>query len=282
MGNIRPSINLNAVKERLETLKKSKKNSNLTWKPNEKEQTVRIVPYKYQPDNPFIELYFHYNLNGKTYLSPISFGEPDPIMEVAQQLKNAGDKESWKQGKQLEPKLRTFAPVIVRGREQEGVKFWGFGKTIYEELLSNIVDPECGNVSDPVLGRDIVVYTVKEDGKDFATPRMRIKMTQTKVTEDPAILQKIVKEQPDIKELYDLKSYEELEEALDRFIHPEKYKDEKKESDAKDETIKVKEEPKAETTKVKEEPKAEPKAESAVTNPTDIQGAFDELFEENK
>ena len=26
--------------------------------------------------------------------------------------------------------MRTFAPVVVRGKESEGVKFWGFGKTV--------------------------------------------------------------------------------------------------------------------------------------------------------
>jgi len=215
------AINLDAVRERLAKLTKSKKNSNLTWKPTDKEQTIRIVPYKFQPDNPFIELYFHYNFNGKTYLSPVSFGKQDPIMEVAQELKNAGDKESWIQGKQLEPKLRTFAPIIVRGQEHEGVKFWGFGKTIYEELLSNIADPDCGDITDPASGRDIVVYTVKEEGKQFNTPKMRIKMNSSPVTTERAILTKIVEEQPDINELYEEKSYEELAEALQKYLHPE-------------------------------------------------------------
>ena len=37
--------------------------------------------------------------------------------------------------------MRTFAPVIVRGEESEGVKWWGFGKTVYQELLAIIADP---------------------------------------------------------------------------------------------------------------------------------------------
>ena len=40
-----------------------------------------VLPYKFNKDNPFIELYFHYDLGGKNYLSPISFGRPDPIEE---------------------------------------------------------------------------------------------------------------------------------------------------------------------------------------------------------
>ena len=53
---------------------------------------VRIVPYKFNKDNPFIELTY-YNINNKTYLSPQSFGRPDPIVEFADKLKRMGDKD---------------------------------------------------------------------------------------------------------------------------------------------------------------------------------------------
>ena len=85
--------------------------------------------YEFNKDNPFIELFFHYNLNNRSYLSPISFGRPDPIEEFAQKLKGSGNKEDYQLSKKLEAKMRTFAPVIVRGEESQGVKFWGFGKT---------------------------------------------------------------------------------------------------------------------------------------------------------
>jgi len=44
--------------------------------------------------------------------------------------------------------MRTFAPVIVRGEESQGVKFWGFGKTVYQELLSIIADPDYGDITE--------------------------------------------------------------------------------------------------------------------------------------
>ena len=53
--------------------------------------------------------------------------------------------------------MRTFKPVIVRGEESEGVKFWGFGKTAYQELLSIIIDPDYGDITDPKNGRDITL-----------------------------------------------------------------------------------------------------------------------------
>ena len=53
--------------------------------------------------------------------------------------------------------MRTFIPVVVRVRERHGVRFWGFGKTVYQELLSIIFDPDYGDITDPVNGRDVVV-----------------------------------------------------------------------------------------------------------------------------
>ena len=84
------------------------------------------MPYKHQPDNPFIELFFHYQINNRTYLSPKSFGRPDPIVEFAEKLTRSGDKDDYRMGRSLMPKMRTFVPVIVRGEEAEGVRFLGF------------------------------------------------------------------------------------------------------------------------------------------------------------
>ena len=52
--------------------------------------------------------------------------------------------------------MRTLQSVIVRGKESEGVKFWGFGKTVYQELLGVIADPDYGDITDFFTnGRDI-------------------------------------------------------------------------------------------------------------------------------
>jgi len=228
------TINMDVVKQRLASLQQNNKKSSLLWKPTHEEQTIRVVPYKYSPGIPFIELYFHYDIAGKSYISPVSFGQPDPIMLVAQKLKSTGDKENWKMGKNLEPKLRTFAPIIVRGKEHEGIKFWGFGKTIYEQLLSNMADESCGDITDPIKGRDIVVWTVKEEGKSFETPKIRIKMTTSRISDDGNIVKKIASEQPDIKEVWELKTYEELEDALKRHLNPESESNDEQKSEQKD------------------------------------------------
>ena len=81
-------------------------------------------------------------------ISPINFGEKDPIVEFAKQLRNTSDKENWRLAKKLDPKMRVFAPVIVRGEEDQGVRLWGYGKTAYKELLNLVLNPEYGDITD--------------------------------------------------------------------------------------------------------------------------------------
>ena len=58
-------MDLNAIKNRLNQLQTTNNRTSNLWKPQPGNQIVRIVPYKFNKDNPFIELYFHYDLGGK-------------------------------------------------------------------------------------------------------------------------------------------------------------------------------------------------------------------------
>ena len=217
-------MDLNAIKSKLTQLQSTTSTANNFWKPEPGKQVVRIVPYKHNKANPFIELFFHYNLgNNKTYMSPVSFGRPDPVQEFADKLKSTGEKDEWIQGKRLEPKMRTFAPVIVRGQESEGVKFWGFGKTVYQELLGVIADPDYGDITDAVNGRDIMIerQTPAEAGNQYGKTTVRVKPNQTPITDNKELLQTIFDNQADLTELYTEPTYDELKEALSGYLNPE-------------------------------------------------------------
>ena len=214
-------MDLNAIKQRLNQLQTSNTRTSNLWKPQPGTQVVRIVPYKHNTDNPFIELYFHYDLGGKNYLSPISFGRPDPIEEFAQKLKSTGSKDDYRLGRKIEAKMRTFTPVVVRGEEKEGVRFWGFGKTVYQELLSIIADPDYGDITDAVSGRDVAVEfkTAEETGKSFPSTSIRVKPNQTPITEDASVLETIKDSQKNITEIYQERSYDELTQALNDYLN---------------------------------------------------------------
>jgi len=216
-------MDINAIKNRLNQLQSTTSTANNFWKPPAGKTQVRIVPYKHNKENPFVEAFFHYNLgNNKTYLSPLSFGRPDPVQEFADKLKSTGDKDEWIQGRRLEPKMRTYAPVVVRGEEQEGVKWWGFGKTVYQELLGIIADPDYGDITDPSEGRDIVVerVTPAEAGNQYGKTTIRVKPNQTPLTENKETLEKVFNSQVKLEDLWDEPSYDDLKEALAVYLNP--------------------------------------------------------------
>ena len=252
-------MDIKAIKSKLNQLQSTTNTKDNFWKPEPGTQVVRVVPYKHNKDNPFIELFFHYNLgNNKTYLSPMSFGRPDPVAEFADKLKSTGNKDEWIQGKRLEPKMRTFAPVIVRGKESEGVKFWGFGKTVYQELLGVIADPDYGDITDATNGRDIGIerQTPAEAGNQYGKTTVRVKPNQTTITDDATLLESIMDNQSDLVELYNEPTYDELKEVLQNYLNPS---DETETSAPTNTTEKVAE-------------------QTATKSTADVSDAFDNLF----
>ena len=214
-------MDIDAIKSRLNQLQNTTTNS--FWKPQPGKTQIRIVPYLHNKSNPFSELFFHYSLvPNKTVLSPLSFGRPDPVQQFADKLKASGNKDEWIQGKRIEPKMRTFAPVIVRNEESEGVKFWGFGKTVYQELLGIIADPDYGDISDSMTGRDIVVerQTPAEAGNQYGKTTIRVKPNQTALSEDGDVLKNLLDNQPNLTELYTEPSFDELKQHLGQFLNP--------------------------------------------------------------
>tara|TARA_Y100000768_G_scaffold362983_1_gene322219 strand:- start:474 stop:1304 length:831 start_codon:yes stop_codon:yes gene_type:complete len=273
------AINIDALRGRLNKLQNTQKKSDNLWKPTPGKHQVRIVPYKFDKDNPFIELYFHYNINNRTYLSPQSFGRPDPIVEFADRLKRMGDKEDWKAAKQMEPKLRTFVPILVRGQEGEGIKFWGFGKTVYQEILGYIADPDYGDITDPKSGRDITIeyQSAEEAGTSYPVTTIRVKPNQTPLAKEADDVTKFLEGQTEITDLYSELSYDELKGVLEGWLNPTSEKNEEGEPSVAEETLSKKE--------VKSEEKVddlpfdvEDDKPKATKKTDDVAAAFDDLF----
>ena len=200
--------------EKIEKIKK------YIWKPEPGEQVVRIVPLQDTPDFPFIELKWHYDFNGDkmNYLSPLSINKADPVVELANRLEKT--KDTWLKGRKMQPKTRTYVPIIIRGREEEGVKFWGFGVQVYEKLTSDMV--EFDDITDINNGNDIKVIfkTADEVGKDFPETMVSIKPKSRPVI-DPEhpkakeIIDAITRKQPKIFDIYNIATYDELAAALE-------------------------------------------------------------------
>jgi hypothetical protein len=243
-------LDMAKIKEQLaaakRTVKKNTSNQNsklkdLIWKPEEGENLIRMVPNQFQEKTPFIKLTFHYqftaNINNEerniTYISPSNFGKPDPIIELSERLKSSGDKKLWGKGKSLEPKARTYVPIIVRGKEEEGVKYWGFGVQIFDQLVTAMdeLDSAGENITDLLNGYDIKVdfipaeksSKVAPDGRKFPETTIVVKRKSSPVIpkDHPKareILDKITTKQPVLTEAWECPEYSVLAKALEVFL----------------------------------------------------------------
>ena len=269
------AINLDAIRGRLNKLQSTTSKKVELWKPAPGKHTIRLVPYKFNKENPFIELFFHYNINNKSYLSPSSFGRPDPIVEFADKLKRMGDKEDWKAAKKMEPKLRTFVPVLVRGEEGEGVRFWGFGKTVYQEILGYMADPDYGDITDPNEGRDITVEVVsaEDSGTSYPVTTIRVKPKETPMAASKEETDKFLNSQKEITELYSELTYAELKNVLEGWLNPSGTSDDEVSASAQTLSSTAKDEDEAPFDTTPSKPAA-----PAPKKVDDVAAAFDDLF----
>lgn len=219
-------MNITDIKKKLQSLQASNTRGSgekidyqkIFWKPGQGKHQARIVPYKNDPDNPFQEVYFFYGIGDKTLMSLVNFGEKDPIVEFSNKLKQSNDKDNYTMGKKLEPKMRIFAHVLVRGEEEKGVRLWEFGKEVYMELLSICADEDYGNVTDIKKGRDIVIEITGE--KTSRKTTVRAKPKETMLTDDAEALKQYLNEQYEVIKLRKKHTFDELKQILTDWLTP--------------------------------------------------------------
>lgn len=223
-------MDLNAIKQRLDNLQSKAAPQQKTdyttifWRPSIGKQQIRIVPSAFDSSSPFTELKFYYGITNKVMISPLNFGEKDPIAEFAQKLRQGEyDKENYVLAKKLDAKNRIFIPVIVRGEEDKGVRLWQFGKLIYEDLLSMAMDDEIGDYTDIVNGRDFTLETVgpESTGTNYNKTSVRPRMKTSPLSEDSSQVETWLETQPNPKEVFKRFTFDEMKDALVKWLSPE-------------------------------------------------------------
>lgn len=215
------AIDLAAIRKKLGQLSGQNSKKNVMWRPEEgSETTVRLMAYPDNDGQPFKELMFYYNIGtNRGLLSPYQFGKPDPIQELITKLRDEGSKESYELAKKLYPKMRCYAPVVVRGEEEKGVRLWAFGKTVYQTLLNYMLDEDYGDITDPHEGRDVRVSCQKNPGQQWATTDVRPRGKDSPLSEDSAKSKQWLDSIPDVNDIFELKSYEELEGIINEWLN---------------------------------------------------------------
>ena len=214
------AFDISAIRNKLAKLQ-GKTTGSSYWRPTESaDSQVRLLSFKTDDGLPFKEFYFYYNIGkSRGILAPNQFGKPDPIQELINKLRDedaVGNKDLLKK---LYPKMRVYAPVIVRGEEEKGIQLWGFGKMVYEQLYTLLGDDEIGDLTDPYSGRDITVSQSKTPGRQWATTTVRPRLKQTQLHTDEKQMKEWIDAVPDTNTLFELEEYDIISKKVNDWIN---------------------------------------------------------------
>ncbi len=217
------SINMELMRKKLASLRgEGGDNRDSVWfKPDEGDQDIRIVPTS--DGDPLKEMYFHYNVGehrGGILCPKRNYGESCPICEFASSVWREGvdnnDEESKKLAKSLFVRARYFSPVVLRGREEEGIKVYGYGKKAYELLLGYILDPEYGDVTDANEGTDITLtYTKPTTPGAYPQTNMKMRRNTSPLLADTEAIPALLDRMPDFASLFERHTSEQIDSILD-------------------------------------------------------------------
>ena len=194
--------------------------SSAFWRPQEGEQTIRVIPTS--DGDPFKDFWFHYNVGKNSgFLCPKkNYGEECSVCEFASKLWREGDDDSKKMAKSLFSRQRFFSPVFVRGEEQNGVRVWGYGKMAYETLLNLVLNPEYGDITDVDAGTDLVMKYGKPPGGQFPLTKLTPKRSTSPVCADKTSEEcaELLESIPNFEDLFDRKTSVEVKAMLDEHL----------------------------------------------------------------
>ena len=222
-------MDLNLVKQKLAAAQNKGQQrekidyTKIFWKPKPGKHQIRILPSKFDKAWPIREVQFHYGFAKGPILSLTNWEEADPIVDFAKQLRKSSDKEDWQLANKISPKSRFFAAVVVRGEEHMGARLWEFGKLTHDQLLGIAADDDYGDFTDITDGRDFTVEAVEDTvaGRKGIKCNLRVKPKTSPISEDAALVEKLLNEQPDILGINRRYTYDQLKDVLTKWLNPE-------------------------------------------------------------
>lgn len=228
-------VNTDKLKERLKRLKEKSGGLAHLWKtPASGKAVIRLVPYPHTEDHsPFLEYHYHYGILNRPIVCPKkTHGEECPLCDMVDELWK-GDKEDQKLAKQYMAKMRIHIPVLVRGEEDQGVRFYSCGTQVYEKLLEHMIDPDYGDITDIKEGHDVTLTLTPASGENrFPSTSVVLKPKKTPLAASKAEAERVVASTPNFGDLVTTDTYKEIEEIRDKLISGEV--DDMKTSDKKD------------------------------------------------
>lgn len=204
------------------------------WRPTIKDgpKKIRFVPTA--DGDPFKMLFFHYPKprlegHGGFLCLKKNYNAKCPLCEFANkawQKYEEGDKteDGWKdlfKGFAAGRQPRVFAPVLVRGEEEKGVRWWGFSHTVWNKLKAIMRDPDYGDITDIFEGTDLTVEVTKPKANSYQETDIRPARKASKLIEDEDMIMDLLKTIPDFDDLHKRLSAKEMQAIIDENYDPD-------------------------------------------------------------
>ena len=233
-------MDLNLIKQKMEALQPQQKKkeyekvdyTKVYWKPkSEGKYQIRLVPSKFNKEWPIQEVQLHYGYAKFPIYALTNWEEKDPIIEFIKELRKTNESKNWKLAKQLDPKMRYFAQILVRGEENMGVRLWEFGKNVYQQLLSIADDEDYGNFTDINNGFDftLTVEPGEMSGRTFLkVASISPKRKESPLGDDADLINEWLENQTNVLDLQKpfKKDFDSLKTVLQNFLNPEEEENE--------------------------------------------------------
>lgn len=221
------------------------------------EYNFRAFPYIHNDDflsDPFPDRYYHFGVPGVgTVFCPQSNTgrrEKCAICDfVWEQMKaNKGNKPEIKKWSERLPKRRLLIPGILRGREEEGVKFFSLSthnekpSDNHEQILKWLQKESTCDFLDPVNGLDLILHYEEYDeakskmlsGAKFGFNKIELDRDRVPISKNPEefwaeIESTLINVDRDIPG-FEIKSYDDTVEALTKWMEALDKKEKKSKS----------------------------------------------------
>lgn len=216
------AINLDKMKAKLNELE-NKGGSGLNfYKPSEGQQDmIRLLPSA--DGDPFVQKWMHYNVGKESFECPQKmYGEDCPVCgfvsKLWEEFNETQDDETRKAANNLKAKPRYYS--LIMNREEEGkVMVWSYSKTVCQELVNIVLNPDYGDITDPLTGNDLRISSSKKAGALFSTVDMQPRPVKTPLMSSKKEIDELLSNAPDVNAITSRKTFDEIKEALQTYFN---------------------------------------------------------------
>lgn len=242
-------MDIKALKERLASLNRGgNKGDDSIWKPKD-EHDVRLIQYKHGADS-FVPVYFHNEVGDvRQVVCPFkNFGKDCVICEFATKIgawkdESGKDKPEMERKadfeifKKIQAKARIYVPMVERGQESKGTKFWGLTENQASQILEICTEGDrlaaVGLQPDDTVNALNVCFAEnafdlhvsfkkpneKGNKKTFTVIEIKGKLAPTTLAKDPAIVKDLLQNQKLVGEMFPELPSAEVERIFKRYVN---------------------------------------------------------------